>query len=63
MATPADDGGYDTDTVSLTSTVEEVWPEDKVWDADAILAETLNENGEPEYLVQWRDFPMDQYVA
>ncbi|KAF2660247.1 hypothetical protein K491DRAFT_688574 [Lophiostoma macrostomum CBS 122681] len=56
----ATDGGYDTDTISLTSTVEEVWPEDKVWDAEGILAERASDYGEPEFLIRWRDFALDQ---
>ncbi|KAF3041507.1 hypothetical protein E8E12_003248 [Didymella heteroderae] len=48
---------YDTDTVSVTSTVDN--EEETIWyNAECIVAERDNEN--ECYLVKWEDYPLDQ---
>lgn len=57
MSAPHDLVQYDTDTVSVTSTVEnedvEVW-----YNTECIIAE--RDNADECYLVKWEDYPLDQ---
>ncbi|KAH7089551.1 hypothetical protein FB567DRAFT_466673 [Paraphoma chrysanthemicola] len=53
---------YDTDTISLTSTVESDAGEDKVYDIDELLSEGLGEDRQgkkvKKYLVKWEGYGM-----
>jgi hypothetical protein len=50
---------YDTDTVSVTSTVSSEAQAD--YDLDGVLAETRDEDtGEPLYLIKWLNYDIDQ---
>lgn len=55
-----DDFGYDTDTISLNSTVASETQE--LYDVEDIIAEEQDSDGEIRYLVKWQDYPMHQYV-
>ena len=57
MDAPHDLKQYDTDEVSVTSTVKN--EDDNVWyNTECIIAERDNEDDR--YLVKWEDYPLDQ---
>jgi hypothetical protein len=60
------DEEYDTDTISLTSTVESD-NEGIFYDVKRILSESMetDEHGKPYkiYLVEWENYPLHQYVC
>lgn len=54
------DDGYDTDAISLTSTVPEETAEGSIYSVEDILAERLEEDGQPRYLVKWERYPLNE---
>jgi chromo domain-containing protein 1 len=58
------DGGYDTDAISLTSTVEST--NEGVYEINRFLSEGIgaDEDGNPfkKYLVEWDNYPLHQQV-
>jgi hypothetical protein len=58
------DEDYNTDTISLTSTVES--DNEGIYDIKGILSEAMgyDQHGEPykKYLVEWESYPLHQYV-
>ena len=50
---------YETDQVSLTSTVEEEDVDGKDYDVEAILSESTGDTGKM-YLIKWAGYPIDQ---
>jgi chromo domain-containing protein 1 len=55
---PALDNGYDTDSVSVTSTVESEWTEDARYLVEDILAERAEDDGDTSYLIKWDGYEM-----
>lgn len=53
---------YDTDTISLTSTVGSDWSENALYDVEEIISEdaVLDENDNPisKYLTKWVGYPL-----
>lgn len=56
------EAGYDTDTISVTSTVESEWSEDSKYLVENIIAERVEENGDKSYLIRWDGYGMHRYA-
>lgn len=50
---------YDTDTISLTSTVSDEYNEYRIWDVEDIVAEGY-EDGRKMWLIKWEGFGWEE---